>query len=764
MIQRAMAREDSSSAFSRAMGTTACLQSLPIGIYCCDRDGLIRYFNTRATEIWGEEPRIGQPFDRFNAVRHLFLPNGDPLPPEQTPMAEVLRTATPAHDRHIVLERPDGPRLSLLVNIHPLFDEQGVLAGAVNCFQDVSDLTGAKAALEQRTADLARAEERTRRGERHFREMLEVLPAAIYTTDAEGRITYYNQACVELAGRAPTLLSDQWCVTGKLYRPDGTLLPHDECPMAVALKEQRPVRGEEAIAERPDGGRVRFAAWPTPLFDADGQMTGAINMLLDITERHVAEVESAHMAAIVSSSDDAIISKTLDGRVRSWNAGACRLFGYTPEEMIGQPIITIIPPELHAEEEEILSRLRRGERVEHFETVRVKKDGERVHVSLTVSPVHDKSGRIIGASKVARDISERRRTEEMQRLLLGELNHRVKNTLAMVQSIANQMARSSRSPAEFAKGFAGRIQSLAHAHGLLTQSAWQGAALLPLVRDQLLVDGAEDGRISISGPSVQLDPQPALHLALVLHELGTNARKYGALSVPEGRLAIEWEVHAGETRQLLLWWRETGGPPVTAPDERGFGTVLIERSLGADGGEAVIRYRSHGLECDINLPLPDRAANPLTLLSPGMQAAPASSPRSTGDVSSLRKARVILIEDEPLIAMDMSDALEDAGCIVIGTAATVSEAMRLMSETDFDAALLDANLGGHPVDEIAAALTRRGKPFAFVSGYGRDALPEAFRQAPLVNKPMMRNAAIQILDSLLMRERGIITQFRHKPA
>src|SRR5262249_14294894 len=286
--------------------------------------------------------------------------------------------------------------------------------------------------------ELTRAEERLREDERRFRDVLEAIPIAIYATDAKGNVTFFNQAAVEMTGRTPELGSDQWCVTWRLYHTDGTPLPHDECPMAVALKEQRPIRGTEAIAERPDGSRVRFLPYPTPLFDRNGRLSGAVNMLFDTTEAHQAEVEAAHLAAIVASSDDAVVSKTLDGTIRSWNEGATRIFGYSADEMIGTSILRIIPPELHHEEEGILARLQQGDRIDHFETLRLTRDGRRINISLTVSPVHDKSGEVIGASKVARDITERKQAEDLQRLLVGELNHRVKNTLATVQAIANQ--------------------------------------------------------------------------------------------------------------------------------------------------------------------------------------------------------------------------------------------------------------------------------------------------------------------------------------
>ena len=437
-------------------------------------------------------------------------------------------------------------------------------------------------------------------------EILEALPVAVYITDAEGRITFYNQAAADLWGHRPKLGTDFWCGSWRLYWPDGAPMAHHECPMATAIKEGRPIRDIEAVLERPDGARVPFRPYPTPLKDESGRVIGAINLLIDATDLKQAEIESARLAAIVVSSDDAIVGKTLDGCVTSWNAGATRIFGYEPKEMIGQSIIKIIPPELRQEEDEILAKLKRGEHIAHYETVRLAKDGRRLNISLSVSPVFDKTGRIIGASKIARDVTEKKRVEAIQRVLIEELNHRVKNTLAMTQAIASQSLRHAKSASDFVESFTGRVQALAKAHSLLTDRKLEGAELTELVREQVTL-GVADERVICSGPTVILGAQPAIHLALVLHELATNARKYGGLSVPQGRLSVKWEVHSSGSRTLLLDWTESGGPQVSAPLTAGFGTTLIERTLQTHGGQATVRYGVTGVTCKLRLPLGETA-------------------------------------------------------------------------------------------------------------------------------------------------------------
>ncbi|MEI1253007.1 PAS domain S-box protein [Rhizobium aouanii] len=439
-------------------------------------------------------------------------------------------------------------------------------------------------------------EDRIRENEKHLSDLLEALPAAVYTTDAKGRITFFNKAAVEMAGRTPQV-GDEWCVTWRLYRPDGTYLPHDECPMAVALKEDRAVRGEEAIAERPDGTRIPFIPYPTPLHDANGKLIGAINMLVDISDRKKAEEYSERLAAIVKFSDDAIISKDIHGMIQTWNSGAERLFGYEAAEVIGRPINLLIPPDRQDEEREILSRIRRGEHLEHLESIRVKKNGAPVEISLTVSPLRNAAGKIIGASKIARDITERRQEERRRQLLVNELNHRVKNTLATVQSLAGQTFRGERGSQSF-KLFETRLVALARAHDLLTRESWEGADIHEILERSIhAIHPDSPNRIEISGPALRLRPKLALSLSMAFHELATNAVKYGALSTGAGRVVVHWDVKGTESdRSIRLLWTEYGGPPVKSPTRKGFGSRLLEQALARElGARAELSFPESGI-------------------------------------------------------------------------------------------------------------------------------------------------------------------------
>lgn len=298
------------------------------------------------------------------------------------------------------------------------------------------------------------------------------------------------------------------------------------------------------------------------------------------------------LAAIVESSHDAIISKDLTSRITTWNRGAQLVFGYSAEEMIGESVMKLIPFDRHSEEGDILDRIRRGERIDHFETVRRRKDGQLINVSLTISPIRAEGGRIVGASKIARDITERVKAEETQRLLMREVNHRSKNLLAVVEAMVRKTATST-PPAELVNRISQRLQALSAIQNLLIYAEWRGVDLGTLARAQTAPYC--DGRISFTGPAVMLRPPAAQALGLAFHELATNALRHGVLADGAGSVSLSWTVSGkphGE--RLSIRWQEAGRP-ATAPGKNSFGTTILKRATeDALGGTVSIDHGADG--------------------------------------------------------------------------------------------------------------------------------------------------------------------------
>jgi PAS domain S-box-containing protein len=321
--------------------------------------------------------------------------------------------------------------------------------------------------------------------ERRFRLLLDALPTAVYTTDAQGRVTYFNDAAIELWGHRPELGTAEWCGSWKLYDSGGAPMPHDRCPMAIALRENRKIRGDEAVAERPDGTRVPFAAYPTPLHDQSGSLIGAVNTMIDLTDRKRAEAEQA--------------------------------------------------------------------------------------------------------------------------MLMREVHHRVRNTLAIAQAIVGSTAKSSETIEGFKDALIGRISALARTHLLLSDSTKTSVPFGIMVHNELdPFDDSSGARVVIEGPDVEVSSRQAVPLGMVLHELTTNSAKYGALSTLGGRVDAIWRiVIEANHRTLSFDWIESGGPMVTAPLRKGFGSQLLEAVIPRQiHGDARIDYRPDGVRIAISLPLP----------------------------------------------------------------------------------------------------------------------------------------------------------------
>ena len=306
----------------------------------------------------------------------------------------------------------------------------------------------------------------------------------------------------------------------------------------------------------------------------------------------------SRLAAIVDSSFDAIISKDLNSVITTWNHAAERLFGYSAEEAIGQSILMLIPDRLRGEEVDIIARVKRGERVASYETVRRRKDGTLISVSLTVSPIRNRDGEIVGASKIARDITPAKESERRIRMLMREVNHRVKNQFAVILSIIRETNKHSVSPEDFERRVRDRIMALSRSHDLLVTSDWSGASLFDIIQEHLKPFGHED-QISLSGPLLTLLPNAVQHIGMAFHELGTNSSKYGALSSEVGRIAIGWQVttNLSGRREFLLNWEETAIP--RKADRRdasrsGFGTVVLRRVAPQAVDGVAILERSPG--------------------------------------------------------------------------------------------------------------------------------------------------------------------------
>jgi PAS domain S-box-containing protein len=422
-----------------------------------------------------------------------------------------------------------------------------------------------------------------------------------------------------------------------------------------------------------------------------------------------------------------------------WDEGQHAIYGVTPGEYIVTPEhfkVLILPEDWEQLQRGMQTLMEQG--IPHKAEYRVRRpNGEVRWCASTAAATKDRDGKVVRVSGVTMDITERKEAEERQALLAREVDHRAKNAMAIVQSIVRLTKAGS--IATYVSIIEGRIKALSRAHALLSSSRWQGADLDKLADDELApYRSAHADRLSISGPKVTLEPTKAQTLALALHELATNAAKYGALSSASGKLSLSWEMQADA---LTLHWQETAGPETVKPTTTGFGTQIITGSIEKQlGGKTKFEWLPSGLRCTLTIPRGDRIDVDKVDLPPATRTPP------------LRARRVMVVEDEALVALVLADQLAELGLSVVGPCSSVAEAKAVADGGDFEAAILDVNLGGELVYPVADLLSSRGIPFVFVTGYGRESIDRRFADTPVLEKPVERELLEDMFGSYALQE------------
>jgi two-component sensor histidine kinase/DNA-binding response OmpR family regulator len=467
---------------------------------------------------------------------------------------------------------------------------------------------------------------------------------------------------------------------------------------------------------------------------------------LEASTMRLLESEQRRSLALAAGSMGSWDWDLVTGKIM-WDAGQHAIYGVVPGQFAITPEhykVLIVPEDWDSLQEGMQTLLQLGQ--PHQAEFRVRRpNGEIRWCASTAAASLDGSGKVVRISGVTMDITERKDAEERQALLAREVDHRAKNAMAIVQSIVR--LTKSANIASYVSIIEGRIKALSRAHALLSNSRWQGADLGNLVDEELAPyrSGHAD-RIEISGPKVLLEPTKAQTLALALHELATNAAKYGALSSASGKLALRWEL---QDDALVVHWHETAGPETHKPAITGFGTQIITGSIDRQlGGKTEFEWLPTGLRCTLTVPRGERPAQ-TTVAKNEIRPARAA-------VRSMAARRVMIVEDEALVALVLADQLTDMGVSVVGPCGSVAAAKAAAAETDLDAAILDVNLGGELVYPVAELLQAKGIPFIFVTGYGQESIDKKFSYAPVLEKPIeqatLAEALGQSLETVPLRQ------------
>ncbi len=554
----------------------SALDAIPTAFCVCRPDsGLVRY-NRRAVELWGRAPPLEDPGDRHSASFRRYGADGAPLPFEATPVAIALRTGDSVLAAELVVERPDGARVPVLMNATPLKDQSGGTVGAVCSFQELTERK--------------RAEEALRASEAELQSLINRTPFMLVRCTRDLRYRFVSEAYAKFIARDRDEIIGQTIAQVLGDKAFATLRPHIE----------KVLRGEETEFEceldfPAIGKRSLYIAY-RPERDASG-ITGWIASLLDVTEQRQGDAARRQLASIVELSDDAIVSKDLDGVIISWNPAAQRLFGYSAEEIVGKPITTIIPEQLHDQEPKILARIRRGESIEHFETVRRCKDGRLVDISLTVSPMKDERGNVLGASKIARDITARKRAEAVlaRRAEEQAALYRFTDRLFRAMSLADVYDAALDAIIAALHGTRASILRC-DADGVMRFAAWRGLS----DRYRSAVEGHSPWAVGETNPAPVCLPDTA---AADLDPLigGAVAREgIGALAfiplMAAGRLVGKFMTYYDAPREIK---REDVDLALTLARQLGFAIERMQAEQARAAMEAQLRAAGEKLEAEV---------------------------------------------------------------------------------------------------------------------------------------------------------------------
>lgn len=456
--------------------------------------------------------------------------------------------------------------------------------------------------------------------------------------------------------------------------------------------------------------------------------------------------ETREQRLIDAAEDFAIYELDQDGRILTWNRGAERLKGWTAEEIIGREYHVLHTPEQRAygfpgRELKIAAETGRYEE----EAARMRKDGSVFTAHVILFPIRDEGGETTGFVKITRDITEKKANEEAQALLAREVDHRAKNAMAVAQALVSMTKASSVDG--FAQAVRGRLAALSRAHSLLSQHGWRGGPLEEVIKDEL-ASFARSDRVHVSGPPLHLNPHAIHPLSLMFHELATNAVRHGALA-KDGTVSVTWSLSGNS---ISIEWREAGGSKASPPAVGGFGTKLIQQvSARQLGAHVAFDWRAEGLVARVDLPKALLTDMPLSQTHAREPVIPAAADPVASNDRDADAPRILLVEDEELIAIELQRELRQRGWSIIGHASTLSEAEDLLSTKSVDAAVLDVNLRGTAVYPFAETLTRRQIPFVFCTGYGVADPKGGFPNVPILQKPCTPAAVSGALAGLLRR-------------